>query len=118
VRFFSRGIANPIPEDAIREYIRCYKKPNSITTAANIYRTINLDRERWKKYEGQRINIPTQIIHGILDPVIIKEYIIGVEDCFDQVQVAQLKAGHFIVDELPEEVGKTIHDFLNSNRTN
>jgi len=29
VRFFSKGISNPIPEDAIEEYIRCYKIPNN-----------------------------------------------------------------------------------------
>jgi len=114
VRFFSRGISNPIPEDAIQEYIRCYKIPNSITTASNIYRTVSKDRKRWKNYEGKKINIPTKIIHGVLDPVIIKEYIVGVEDCFSQVETALLKAGHFIVDEQPEEVGNAIAEFLRS----
>ncbi len=113
VRFFSRGISNPIPEDAIQEYIRCYKIPNSITTAANIYRTIPKDRERWEKlYEGTIIEIPTKIIHGILDPVIIKEYLIGVEKFYQQIEVAQLKGGHFILDEQPKEVGAAIVDFL------
>lgn len=112
VRFFSRGIANPIPEDAIQEYIRCYKIPNTITTAANIYRTITSDRERWKGYVGKKITVPTMIIHGVLDPVIIKEYITGVEECFDQVQVVQIKGGHFVVDELPEQVGQAIDHFL------
>jgi len=112
VRFFSRGISNPVPEDAIQEYIRCYKIPNSITTASNIYRTISKDRKRWKDYEGEKINIPTKIIHGVLDPVIIKEYLIGVEDCFSQVETKMLKGGHFIVDEQPEAVGNTITEFL------
>lgn len=113
VRFFSRGISNPIPEDAIEEYIRCYKIPNTITTAANIYRTIPKDRERWKKdYEGKKIAIPTQIIHGILDPVIIKEYILGVEDYYTQVEVTRLKGGHFIVDEQPKAVGDAMRTFL------
>ncbi len=114
VRFFSRGISNPIPEDAIQEYIRCYKIPNSITTASNIYRTVQKDRARWKNYEGKKINIPTKIIHGVLDPVIIKEYIAGVEDCFSQVETTLLKGGHFIVDEQPKEVGNAITEFLNS----
>lgn len=115
VRFFSRGISNPIPEDAIQEYIRCYKIPNSITTASNIYRTISKDRKRWKGYEGKKINIPTKIIHGVLDPVIIKEYLIGVEDCFVQVETTLLKGGHFIVDEQPEEVANAISEFLKSD---
>lgn len=114
VRFFSRGISNPIPEDAIQEYIRCYKIPNTITTASNIYRTIPKDRERWKQYEGKQVTIPTLIIHGVLDPVIIKEYIIGVEDYFTQIEVIRIKGGHFIVDEQPEKVGQAITNFLST----
>lgn len=113
IRFFSRGIANPIPEDAIQEYIRCYKIPKTISTTSNLYRTLHKDRQRWKeRFEGQVINTPTQIIHGVLDPVIIKEYIIGIEKCYSQVEIAQLQGGHFIVDELPKEVGTAISSFL------
>ncbi|MGB1242231.1 MAG: alpha/beta fold hydrolase [Chitinophagales bacterium] len=112
VRFFSRGISHPVPEDAIQEYIRCYKIPNSITTAANIYRTIATDRARWKKYETIKVKIPTNIIHGILDPVIIKEYLIGVEEGFEEVKVTRLKGGHFIVDEQPKEVAEAVREFL------
>ena len=82
VRFFSRGISNPIPEDAIEEYVRCYKIPHTLTTAANMYRMIPKDRERWEAFKGKIINIPTKIIHGILDPVIIKEYVVGVEEVY------------------------------------
>ena len=113
VRFFSRGISNPVPEDAIQEYIRCYKIPHSITTAANIYRTLPQDRERWKaRYATHKVDIPTNFIHGVLDPVIIKEYIEGVEAYYSQVTVTKLKGGHFIVDEQPAAVGKAIWQFL------
>ncbi len=112
VRFFSRGISNPIPEDAIEEYIRCYKIPNTITTAANIYRMLSKDQARWKNFEGQIIDIPTKIIHGILDPVIIKEYLYNVEDYFSNIEISRLKGGHFIVDEQPKEVGEIIREYL------
>ena len=113
IRFFSRGISAPVPEDAIAEYTRCYKIPDTLTTAANIYRAIPKDRERWKeRYEGKVIDIPTKIIHGILDPVIIKEYIIGVEDFYSDVEITKLKGGHFIVDEQPQAVGEAITAFL------
>ena len=112
VRFFSRGISNPVPEDAIEEYIRCYKISDTITTAANIYRTIPKDRKRWKNFEGKTVDIPTQIIHGVLDPVIIKEYVMGIEKCYSQVEITHLNGGHFIVDEQPEEVGNAIRNFL------
>lgn len=113
IRFFSRGISNPIPEDAIQEYIRCYKIPHTITTASNIYRAVKKDRVRWEAFLGKKITIPTQIIHGVLDPVIIKEYIEGVEDYFSEVEVHKLNGGHFICDEQPQEVAHAIVEFLN-----
>jgi len=112
VRFFSYGVSNPMPEDAIEEYIRCYKIPKTITTAANIYRTLNKDRKRWKQYLGRQISIPSLIIHGVLDPVIIKEYLVGVEDCFADLNIKKIKGGHFVVDEQPEAVGRALADFL------
>ena len=115
VRFFSRGISHPVPEDAIAEYTRCYKIPHSITTAANIYRTLHKDRKRWENFLGKKVDIPTQFIHGILDPVIIKEYLIGVEEFYPHLEITQLKGGHFIVDEQPEAVGKAINTFLSKS---
>ena len=112
VRFFCRGISKPIPEDAIAEYIRCYQIPNTITTTAYLYRTLSKDRARWQQFVGQKIAVPTKIIHGLLDPVIIKEYLVGIEDCFSNVEVSYLEGGHFILDEMPEEVGVEIKKFL------
>lgn len=112
IRFFSRGISRPIPEDAIQEYIRCYKIPNTITTAANLYRTLPLDRKRWEKFIGQQVQIPTLIIHGVQDPVIIKEYLIGAEAFFPTLDIIRLEGGHFIVDEQPEAVARAIGTYL------
>lgn len=113
IRFFSRGISNPVPEDAIAEYIRCYKIPHTLTTAAHIYRCIPKDRKRWAQhYMGKKIEVPTKIIHGILDPVIIKEFILGAEDYYPNLEIARLNGGHFIVDEQPEAVAQEIKGFL------
>ena len=112
VRFFSRGITNPIPEDAIEEYTRCYKIPNSISTASNIYRTLKEDRKRWKAYAKHIVSVPTKIIHGYLDPVIIKEYLHNVESCYADLEVEKIKGGHFLVDEQPRQVGEAITQFL------
>jgi len=118
VPFFSRGISNPIPDEAIAEYIRCYKIPNTITTAANLYRTLRTDRKRWKTYHGRLIEIPTLIIHGELDPVIIKEYLIGAEQIYPNLSIKHLKGGHFICDEQPHAVGTAISKFLSSRELN
>lgn len=40
------------------------------------------------------------------------EYLTGMESCFDQVEVKQFEAGHFVHGEYPEQVGKLINDFL------
>lgn len=112
IRFFSHGISHPIPEDAIAEYTRCYKIPHTITTAANIYRAIPQDRKRWQQYLGSVVDIPTKIIHGRLDPVIIREYLEGVEDVYSQIEIVYLDGGHFIVDEQPRAVAEAIRVFL------
>lgn len=113
IRFFSRGISRPIPEEAIAEYTRCYQIPHTITTGANFYRTIPADRERWKTYVGQKISVPTHLIHGVLDPVIIQEFLYKAETAFTQpIEITYLEGGHFICDEQPQIVAKAIQGFL------
>lgn len=111
VRYFMRGMENEVPEDAIQEYIKSYKKEGSITSAANLYRTMRKDMERWVSLEGKKINIPTMIIHGILDPVIIKEYFQGIDNCFKEVSIHSIKSGHFVMDEKPKEVANLLTAF-------
>ena len=113
IRFFSRGISRPIPEEAIAEYTRCYQIPHTITTGANFYRTIPADRERWKTYAGKKISVPTHLIHGVLDPVIIKEFLHKAETAFvHPIDITYLEGGHFICDEQPQAVAKVIQGFL------
>ena len=113
IRFFSKGISRPIPEEAIAEYTRCYQIPHTITRGANLYRSIAADRERWKNYIGQKISVPTHIIHGVLDPVIIKAFLHNVSKAFEQkVEISYLNGGHFICDEQPQAVAIHIHNFL------
>lgn len=113
IRFFSRGISRPIPEEAIAEYTRCYQISDTITTGANFYRSIPADRKRWKSYAQQKIVVPTHLIHGVLDPVIIKEFLHQVQQAFKQtVAITYLEGGHFICDEQPKAVARAIDEFL------
>ncbi|MEN8768828.1 MAG: alpha/beta hydrolase [Candidatus Arcticimaribacter sp.] len=113
IRFFSRGISRPIPEDAIAEYTRCYQIPHTITTGANLYRAIPKDRERWKTYLDKKITVPTHIIHGELDPVVIKAFLYKAETAFEHpIDITYLKGGHFICDEQPQAVAEAIQVFL------
>ena len=113
IRFFSRGISRPIPEEAIAEYTRCYQIPHTITTGANLYRAIPKDRERWKTFLGKKITVPTHIIHGELDPVVIKAFFYKAETAFEHpINITYLKGGHFICDEQPQAVAEAIQEFL------
>ena len=113
IRFFSRGISRPIPEEAIAEYTRCYKIPHTITTGANFYRSIPADRERWKDYADKKIQVPTHLIHGELDPVVIKAFLYKTETAFEHpIDITYLNGGHFICDEQPQAVAEAIQVFL------
>ena len=113
IRFFSRGISRPIPEEAIAEYTRCYQIPHTITTGANLYRTIPADRERWKTYKNKKITVPTHLIHGELDPVVVKEFLYKADTAFTlPIDITYLKGGHFICDEQPHAVADVIQSFL------
>lgn len=113
IRFFSRGISRPIPEEAIAEYTRCYKIPHTITTGANFYRSIPADRERWKDYADKKIQVPTHLIHGELDPVVIKAFLYKAETAFEHpIDITYLNGGHFICDEQPQAVAEAIQVFL------
>lgn len=113
IRFFSRGISRPIPEEAIAEYTRCYQIPHTITTGANLYRTIPADRERWQTYKDKKITVPTHLIHGELDPVVVKEFLYKAETAFAHpINITYLAGGHFICDEQPQAVAEVIQSFL------
>ena len=113
VRFFCKGISHPIPEDALAEYIRCYQIPGTITTGANLYRSMSIDRKRWSNYTKHKITIPSHIIHGRLDRVVIPAFLTDVKGAFEQpIEITYLDGGHFICDEFPEEVAKAIDTFL------
>lgn len=114
VRYFLKPWSSKvIPESAIAEYVRCYQIPNTVTTTANIYRNLSKDMERYKTYFGKKIQPESKIIFGAKDPVIIKEYLEGVEDCFEKVSIEYIEdASHFVMDEQPEESARILEGFL------
>ena len=113
VRFFCRGISHPIPEEAMAEYIRCYQIPHTITTGANLYRSMPIDRKRWSKYTKRKIAVPSHIIHGRLDRVVIPAFLEDVEKAFEHpIEISYLEGGHFICDEFPKEVATAISTFF------
>jgi len=72
-----------------------------------------IDRKRWSKYTKRKIAVPCHIIHGELDPVVIKPFLYKAETAFEHpIDITYLKGGHFICDEQPQAVAEAIQVFL------
>jgi len=89
-----RGMSKDVPEESILEYVKSYQA------------------KRWSGYEGKIITIPTKLIYGNLDPVIIPEYFTGIDKCFEDIDIIELETGHFVMDEKPIEVAKILSEYF------
>ena len=114
IRYFfgKAGRDGTIPEDALREYIRCYRIENTPATGAFYYRAMRHDVKRWAGLAETRFSMPSLYIHGTKDVVIIPAYLNHIEDCFETVDVAPIDAGHFVQEEKPQAVAGLLNDFL------
>ncbi len=114
--FGKAGLEKKIPEESIREFIRCYKIENTPFTGACYYRNMGKDRKRWQELSGRKLPMPSLYIYGNQDMVIIPAYLNHIEDCFERLQgVIRIEAGHFVQEEQPEMVAKHLDDFLAGN---
>ncbi|WP_328188232.1 alpha/beta fold hydrolase [Marinobacter sp. OP 3.4] len=112
IRHFVRGVVEPIPEDAVAEYVRMYSIPGTPGAGASYYRTFADDTKRWAALSGHKWSMPSLYIYGNKDRVIIPEYLNHIEDCFESIRVEQVDAGHFLQEEKPEEVAGHMNGFL------
>ena len=103
------------PEDAIAEYVRTFKIADTPGASANYYRTFNDDAKRWASLAGHHWPMPSLYIYGNKDTVIIPAYLNHIEDCFEQIDVVQIEAAHFLQEEQPEKVAGHMNDFLQAN---
>ncbi len=113
--FGKSGRDGKIPEATIQEYIRCYKIENTPATGASYYRAMRYDMKRWQELSGRKLPMPSLYIYGNKDMVIIPEYLNHIEEGFDQIEVKQIDADHFLQEEKPEIVAKLLNDFLLSS---
>ena len=58
--------------------------------------------------EGHRFPMPSALIWGMADPMVIPEYLEGHADCFDEVSLTRVDASHFLMEEQPEPVGRAL----------
>ncbi|WP_339799414.1 alpha/beta hydrolase [uncultured Marinobacter sp.] len=114
LRFFLTGVVAPMPEDAIAEYIRMYSIPGTPGAGASYYRAFHDDAKRWASLSGHVWKIPSLYIYGNKDKVIIPEYLNRIEECFEDIRVEQVDAGHFLQEEKPEEVAGHMNNFFDT----
>lgn len=97
------------PADAVDEYVRCYQIDGTPGTGANYYRAMALDAARWRTLKDHRYQMPTLLLYGEHDPVVIKEFLEGHEACFDDVRLQFVDASHFVQEEQPAAVGQALN---------
>jgi len=110
--FLRDADGRPLPQDGIDEYVRCYRIPGTPGTGANYYRTFAEDAKRWATLGDHRYPMPSLLLWGMRDPVVLPEYLNHHEECFDDVRVVRLEAGHFLQEEQPEAVAGALDEFL------
>jgi haloacetate dehalogenase len=96
------------PAEALDEYIRCYSIAGTATSGANYYRAMGMDAKRWTSLRGYVQPMPTLLLWGRNDPVVIPEFLTGYEDCFKDARVEEIDASHFLQEEQPEAVAAAL----------
>lgn len=110
-----RGLTG-MPKDARREFAGAMAEPDHAEAGSLVYRTFltkelpGLVRGR---YEGQRLTLPTRVLHGTADPVIRPFQVEVFREHADDLEIEWLHGtGHFCVDEEPELVAERVLAFL------
>lgn len=111
----ARGMTG-VPEDARREFAAAMAEPGHAEAGSLVYRTFvtrelpGLVRGR---YDGQRLRMPTRVLHGTGDPVVRPFMVEVFRDHADDVEIEWLHGtGHFCADEEPARVAGRILAFL------
>ena len=115
LRIGARGVP---PEDA-RLYADQYERRDHAAASSALYRTFLL-RELAQllggRYRNRRVEQPVLLATGRHDPVVTPERQGGGEDHAPNMRKAVIeKAGHFVVDEQPQDVIRLIREELNAS---
>jgi haloacetate dehalogenase len=117
LRYFLRGWAgNPsaIEEEAVAEYLRCFRLPGTIrATCADYHAGAHLDLEHDAADAGKRIEAPLLALWGGLGKRDQEWDVLAVwREKARQVTGRALPCGHFIPEEAPAELAAELEAFL------
>lgn len=107
-----KGVYGPMPETAREEYLALFAEPGALTAAFNWYRAMTLSSQESSDI-SPIVNTPTLFIWGNQDGAVGRW---ATEDQAQYMQgpfeVIELDAGHWLMEEKPDEVIKPMLNHL------
>jgi pimeloyl-ACP methyl ester carboxylesterase len=117
MRLFGRRLmkkAGRFPPELIDAYAAQWKR--NLTPMLNYYRAMRKTRGALRPMM-RRIDVPTLIIWGEREPVMLPSTLEGTEEWVPDVRIEKIaRAGHFVQHDATEKVNGLLLDFLGSSR--
>jgi haloacetate dehalogenase len=107
------GKPEAIAPEAMAEYVRCFRRPTVIRATCEDYRagvSVDLAHDRADREAGTRLRCPVLAIWGTQSQSanLVEMW----RHWADEVQGLPLNAGHFVMEEGPEEVALALAQFF------
>jgi haloacetate dehalogenase len=106
----------PFAPAAMAEYERCLAQPGSASAVCEDYRasaTIDLVHDRADREAGHRVTLPLRVLWGAHGVVARCFDVLGLwAEAADRVSGAAVPCGHYIAEELPEQLLDEIDQFF------
>jgi pimeloyl-ACP methyl ester carboxylesterase len=101
-----------LTEEELAEYKAVWRKPRALPSMLNYYRATKRYR-RDLKGVVKRIDVPTMLVWGELDPVFTRGTTENFGEWVPNLRVERLRtAGHFVQSDAPTKVNELLVDFL------
>jgi pimeloyl-ACP methyl ester carboxylesterase len=114
----ARGLIGPAEK---ADLLASWSRPGAITAMLNWYRAAPFDFQSvggtgaGRLPAPLRIDVPTLVIWGMDDPILLPALLPGLHDLVPQLTVHKVQeAGHGIVRERPELVARLIENYLST----
>ncbi len=114
----AKGLAHIEPE-ALAEYERCFCRADAIHATCEDYRasaSIDLEHDRASRAAAEKIACDTLVLwgeHGVVGRL-YEPLALWRAQCAGRLDGAAMNAGHFIPEELPDEIAERLRAFLHA----